>query len=243
MRLTMTSLAVALLVLPACKKTKSEPPPPVVADHGASDRGASMTAAGSGSGSSMAVETGSAAAGSDVTTVGSGQLTDMSGSNVDPTAMSHRAGNCPSTVPNSTTKVELRGKSVIVTVTSDDASAITAIKTRADELLRDKAVAKLAGDAPTPAHDQKGTHGGGIGICPVYVPEGATAKSSVIANGVAVAITPKSGADELEKDIEGRIVRATEWLKANGGGGGGTGGGGGKGTGGGKGGGGKNKGG
>jgi hypothetical protein len=92
-----------------------------------------------------------------------------------------------------------------------------------------------AGDEPTPGHDQKGTHGGGIGICPVYVPEGATAKGSPLANGVAIKITPKGNADELEKDIEGRIARSTEWMKTNNGSGGGkgTGGGGGKGTGGG----------
>jgi hypothetical protein len=170
MRVVMTFLVVAVFVLPACKKTKTEQAPTTGSDTGSATMAAgSGSALGSGSdatGSGVAAATGS---GSDtVITAGSGQLTEA-GSNVDPTAMSHRASHCPSTVPGSTTKSELKGRSVFVTVTGHDKDAIAAIKARADELLKDKAVAKLAGDEPTPGHDQKGTHGGGVGICPVCV--------------------------------------------------------------------------
>jgi hypothetical protein len=47
------------------------------------------------------------------------------------------------------------------------------------------------------------------------VPEGATAKRTTIANGVSIKITPKSGAEGLEKDVEARIARAADWLKSN----------------------------
>ncbi len=228
MRAVKTFLVVTCLVLPGCKKDKPEAPPPVTTTGSA----ASM-----GSGAAVTTDTGSAGSGSAavVETAGSGQLQDV-GSAVDPTAMSHHAQHCPSMVRGAMTMSRLDGKSVVVTITSDDQKVASKIQTRADELLKDKAVAKLAGDQPTAAHAQNGTHGGGIGICPVHVPEGATAKSTTRANGVAITITPKTGAAELEKDIEQRIARATDWMKTNtdddgdgGGGGKGNGGGGGKG--------------
>ena len=118
-------------------------------------------------------------------------------------------------VRGAVTTAKLDGKSVVVTITSDDQKAASKIQMRADKLLADKATAKLAGDLPTPVHAQNGTHGGGIGICPVHVPEGATAKRTTIANGVSIKITPKSGAEGLEKDVEARIARAADWLKSN----------------------------
>jgi hypothetical protein len=176
---------------------------------------------GSGSAITVAIGSGSADVGSGsgsgsaaVETAGSGELQDV-GSAVDPTAMSHHAQHCPSMVRGAVTTAKLDGKSVIVTITSDDPKTATKIQTRAETLLADKATAKLAGDLPTPAHAQNGTHGGGIGICPVHVPDGATAKRTTIANGVAIKITPKSGVETLEKDVEARIGRAADWLKAN----------------------------
>jgi hypothetical protein len=64
-------------------------------------------------------------------------------------------------------------------------------------------------------HDQKGTHGGGSGICPVYVPEGATAKVTKDAKGVTVTITPKDKPEDLKKEVDARITKAAEYLKAN----------------------------
>ena len=100
---------------------------------------------------------------------------------------------------------------MIVTITSGDKDAIAAIQKRTDELLKEKAATKGATSA---AHDQKGTHGGGMGICPVYVPEGATAKAKHDKKGVTVTITPKDPAD-LKKDVDDRIGRAAEWVKTN----------------------------
>src|SRR5580698_8629135 len=212
MRAVKTFLVVTCLVLPACKKDKPQEPPPVTTTGSAATDLGSSTA--------VAVDTGSGSGSAIVETAGSGQLQDV-GSAVDPTAMSHHAQHCPSMVRGAITSAKLEGKSVVVTVTSSDQAIATKIQTRADELLKDKAVAKLAGDQPTAGHAQNGTHGGGIGICPVHVPEGATAKSTTIANGIAVKITPRSGAAELAKDIEQRIARASDWMKTNGDGGGG----------------------
>lgn len=234
MRAVKSLLVLTCLVLPGCKKDKADAPPPVTT-------GSAASTAGSGSSAAVATDTGSAVGSGSavvVETAGSGQLQDV-GSAVDPTAMSHHAQRCPSMVHGATTTAKLEGKSVVVTVTSNDQAVATKIQTRADELLKDKAVAKLAGDQPTAGHAQNGTHGGGIGLCPVHVPDGATARSTTRANGVAITITPKSGAAELAKDIEQRIARATDWMKTNGGdddgdgggNGGGGGGGGGKGTG------------
>ncbi|HEY3805130.1 MAG TPA: hypothetical protein VGL61_21110 [Kofleriaceae bacterium] len=180
----------------------------------------SASAVAMGSAGSSSAETGSAAAmpgsagSAESETAGSGQLQDV-GSAGDPTAMTHHAQHCPSMVRGASTTAKLDGKSVVVTITSDDQVVATKIQARTEQLLKDKAVAKLAGDQPTFGHAQNGTHGGGIGICPVHVPEGANAKSATLANGVAITITPKSGAEALEKDIEARIARAVEWRKNN----------------------------
>ncbi|HEY1818220.1 MAG TPA: hypothetical protein VGG74_38015 [Kofleriaceae bacterium] len=172
-------------------------------------------------GSAGSAEPGSAAAtmpgsagSAETETAGSGQLQDV-GSAADPTAMTHHAQHCPSMVRGASTTSKLDGKSVVVTITSDDQVVASKIQARTEKLLKDKAVAKLAGDAPTFGHAQNGTHGGGIGICPVHVPEGANAKSTTLANGVEIKITPKSGVEALAKDIEARIARAAEWRKNN----------------------------
>lgn len=207
MRAVKSFVVVTMLVLLGCKKDKAPtPPPPVTGSAEGSGSAVAIGSAdlGSGSGSAAAV----------VETAGSGELQDV-GSAVDPTAMSHHAQHCPSMVRGAVTTAKLDGKSVVVTITADDQKAASKIQTRAEKLLADKATAKLAGDLPTPAHAQNGTHGGGIGICPVHVPEGATAKRTTIANGVSVKITPKSGVEALEKDVEARIARAADWLKAN----------------------------
>src|SRR6185503_10409206 len=124
--------------------------------------------------------------------------------------MAHRAGMCPSTVFGATTRSAVKGKAVVVTIESTDKDAIAAIRKRTDELLAEKH------DRPTGVgHDMKGTHGGSQGLCPVYVPDGAKATAKREAKGVVVTITPSDKPDELAKEIDGRIARAAEWMKAN----------------------------
>jgi hypothetical protein len=110
------------------------------------------------------------------------------------------------------TKAEVKGKNLVLTITSKDKDALAAIQKRTEELLADK-----TGGAGSPAsgHDQKGTHGGSTGMCPVHVPEGATTSMKKQKDGVKVTITPKDNVDELKTDIDGRIAKVEEWVKAN----------------------------
>ena len=207
MRIAMALLACSL-ALGGCKKKKTEG-----ADMGSGS--AAMVASGAGSadmGSAMA-GSGSAVAmaGSDM---GSGSAAmagsaDMAGSG--DTAMSHHAGNCPSTVFGSTTTAAVKGKDIVVTITAKDKDAVTAIQKRTDELLKMRSEKK----EPGTTHDQKGTHGQVAGLCPVHVPDGATAKGKHEKDGVAVTITPKDNVDALKTEIDGRIQKAADWLKTN----------------------------
>jgi hypothetical protein len=201
MRIAMGLFALALSVS-ACKKKETK-----TGDMTGSGSGSAAVNMGSddmaGSGSGSAAMAGS----------GSGAGSDMAGSGSDAAAatMTKKAGNCPSTVLGSTTKAEAKGKTVVVTVTSDDKDAIASIQRRAEELLAEKKDNQPAGAG----HDSKGTHGGASGICPVYVPEGATATSKKEAKGVAITITPKDKVEDLKKSIDDRITKAAEWVKAN----------------------------
>lgn len=200
MRIAMTLLALCLSVS-ACKKKEN-------AAGTAEGSGSAMAGSGSamaGSGSDMGSGSAMAGSGSDM---GSGSA--MAGSG-DATTMANKAGMCPSTVFGSTTTSELKGKDVVVTVTATDKDAIASIQRRAEELLAEKKDGGPGGGG----HDSKGTHGGASGMCPVFVPEGATAAVKKDAKGVVVTITAKDKPDELAKTIAERVTKAAEWTKAN----------------------------
>jgi hypothetical protein len=200
MRIAMTLLALCLSVS-ACKKKENA---------AGSTEGSAMAGSGSamaGSGSDMGSGSAMAGSGSDM---GSGSAMAGSGSG-DATTMANKAGMCPSTVFGSTTKSELKGKDVVVTVTATDKDSVASIQRRAEDLV----AGKKDGGPGGGGHDSKGTHGGTSGICPVFVPEGATAAVKKDANGVVVTITAKDKPDELAKTIEERITKAAEWTKAN----------------------------
>ena len=213
MRIGIALLALALATT-GCKKKENKPAD--MAGSGSAMAG-SGSAAMAGSGSDMgSAGSGSAMAGSDM---GSGSAAmagsgSAAGSAADATSMAHHAGNCPSTVFGSTTKAELKGKDVVVTISATDKDAIKSIQMRTDELLKDKSK-KAAGSADMSTHDQKGTHGGSIGICPIHIPEGATAKAKHDKGGVTVTITPKDKPDDLKKEIDARIPKAEQWVKDN----------------------------
>jgi hypothetical protein len=214
MRIAMMLLAGALAVAGCKKKTET-----TTTEGSGSAAMGSGPAMGSGSGGGM-MGSGSAAMGSNNpgtpmagSNAGSGSAMAGSGSamGADATAMAHHAGNCPSTVLGSTTKADVKGKDVVVMITSGDKDAVTAIQKRTDELLAGHKDHKT----PSAEHTQKGEHGGSMGLCPIYVPEGATAKSKHEKNGVAVTITPKDKPDALKTDIDGRIQKAADWVKSN----------------------------
>ena len=205
MRIAMALLALALATT-GCKKKEATPT--------GESTGSGSAMVETGSGSDMA-GSGSAMAGSDM--AGSAGSGDMAGSGAGSgDMMSKHAGNCPSTVLGAVTKVDVKGKDVVVTITSDDKDAVTAIQMRADAIVKEKADNAAAGATPAgAAHDQKGSHGGGVGICPVHLPEGATAKVKHEKNGASVTITPKTDAAALKTEIDGRIAKATDWVKTN----------------------------
>jgi hypothetical protein len=125
--------------------------------------------------------------------------------------MTKRGGNCPSTVFGSTTTAELKDGKILVTITSADKDAVAAIQRRSAELVKEKTDGGAAGDG----HDQKGTHGGGMGLCPVHVTGGAAAEVKNEKEGVVVTITPKEKPELLKTEIDARITKAAEWVKAN----------------------------
>ncbi|MBX3159616.1 MAG: hypothetical protein KF773_26840 [Deltaproteobacteria bacterium] len=164
--------------------------------------------AGSGSGSAAANAGSGSGSGDDAAGSGSQQATAPA---VDGKLEgSHNAGNCPSMVLNSTTTAELKGNDIVVKVTSKDKDAIVAIQKRAEALIKEKGDGATGG-----AHDQKGSHGGQRGLCPVFLGEGGKATSKNDADGVAITITPKDKPDELKKQIDERITKAADWVKAN----------------------------
>jgi hypothetical protein len=203
MRIAMALLAVSLVFgSAACKKKEK-----ASTDNTAMGSGSGTTMTGSDTGSAAMAgsgsDTGSAAmAGSDSGSgAGSGSADQMK----------MRGGNCPSTVAGSTTKAELKDGKILLTITSDDKDAIAAIQKRTTELLKEKSDGGAAGTG----HDQKGTHGGGMGLCPVHIDEGGTATSKTDPKGVVITITPKGNADVLKGEIDSRITKAADYVKAN----------------------------
>ena len=208
MRTVMTFLAVALAVgSAACKKKDKDQP--------ATGSGSAMMGSSAGSGS----DTGSAAmgSGSAAMAAGSGSGSAAMGSGADQGSaapaepeMLKKAGNCPSTVLGAVSKAEVKGKDVVLTITSPDKDAVMAIQKRTELLLKEKQEGGTGA-----AHDQKGTQGGARGICPVFYGEGGTAKSKKDAKGVTIVITPKEKPEELKTAIDERIAKSAAWVDKN----------------------------
>lgn len=195
MRLAMSLFTVlALASTTACKKKPKEQPAPAATPDAATMAGSDNMGS-AGSGSDMM---GSAGSGSDA---GSGSGGEQ--------AMSNQAGNCPSTVFGATTTAEVKGKDVVLTISATDKDAIAAIQTRTAALLKEKADGSKGS-----AHDQKGTVGGGKGICPVHFGDGGKGTSKKDAKGVVITITTADAA-ALKTTIDERITKAADWVKAN----------------------------
>ena len=201
MRIAMALLAMSLTIGSACSKKKG-------GDQTGSAAGSDTTMTGSGS-----------AAGSDTTMAGSGSAAGSgaavgsgsdSGSGTD-TRMTHKGGKCPAMIVGVTAKSELKDGKILLSITSDDKDAVLAIQTRTKALLEEK----TDGGAPGTGHDQKGTHGGSMGICPVHLGEGGTATAQNEDKGVTITITPKDKADLLKGEIDARITKSAEWVKEN----------------------------
>jgi hypothetical protein len=193
MRIAMSLFTVlALISTTGCKKKPKDQPVTTTPDAAAM-AGSDMGSAGSGSDTAMGSgsDSGSGSA-------GSGEQT-----------MTKMAGNCPSTVFGATTKAEVKGKDVVLTITAADKDAIGAIQSRTVALLKEKAD---GGKGMT--HDQKGSVGGGKGICPVHFGDGGKGTSKKDAKGVVITITTADAA-ALKTTIDERITKTTDWMKTN----------------------------
>lgn len=206
MRIAMTLLAVALAVgSTACKKKDKAQP---ATGSGSAMAGSGSAAVASGSAAvGSAADTGSAAAAGSAA-AGSGSDT-VAATPTEP-EMQKKAGNCPSTVFGAITKAEVKGKDVVLTITSEDKDAVMAIQKRTELLLKEK-----QDGATGAAHDQKGTQGGGKGLCPVFWGEGGTAKSKKDAKGVTITLTPKEKPEDLKAMVDDRITKAAAWVDKN----------------------------
>ncbi len=200
MRIAMTLLTVAL-ALSGCGKKKDS-------DGTGSGSAGSSQAMGSDQGSGRATGSGSAVVASGS---GSGSGSATAPGTGDGQTFSHKGGNCPSSVFGSTTKAEIKDGKILLVVTSEDKDAIAAIQKRAELLLKEKTDGGPSGST----HDQKGTHGGGIGRCPVFLGEGGTATTKNEAKGVTITITPKDKAETVKAEIDTRITKMAEWVKDN----------------------------
>ena len=215
MRTLLTSLlGLSLAIAPtACGGTKT--------DNGTGSAGSAVVATGSGSAAApvvvdAAIATAPTGAGSGAGSGSSDASAVAAGSGVTDQPMSHKAGMCPSTVLGSTTKADLKDGKILVAITGSDKESIAAVQKRAEQLLKEKAD-NLAAGTTSSGHDQKGTHGGGLGLCPVYVPEGASAVAANTATGVVVTITPSKTDKpaEFKATVDARIARAADWVKTN----------------------------
>lgn len=216
MRTTVTIILAAALGIgsTACKKDKEKTPPPptTTPTAGSAGSGADMAAGSAGSAAAGSAMAGSAAAGSGADmAAGSAGSAGAAATPTEP-EMQKKAGNCPSTVFGAVTKVDVKGKDVVLTITSEDKDAIASIQRRTESLLKEKGDGGAGAGA---GHDQKGTHGGGLGICPVFYGEGGTAKSKKDAKGVTITITPKIKPEELKATIDERITKAAKWTSEN----------------------------
>ena len=54
-----------------------------------------------------------------------------------------------------------------------------------------------------------------MGMCPVFLGEGGTGAAANIDKGATITITPKDKPDALKAEIDARVTKVTEWVKAN----------------------------
>jgi hypothetical protein len=129
----------------------------------------------------------------------------------DADKMSKRGGNCPSMVAGATTVASADASAVTLTVSASDADAISSIQRRSTELLAEKQDPAAGG-----THDQKGTYGGSLGLCPV-VTKGATVAMTKTEKGVAMTLTPIAGTtvQQLKTLVDERIKLSVDYVAAN----------------------------
>ncbi len=219
MRTRTLTIVLVSAALAACggKKKDDAPKAGTGSSAGTAVGTAAGTAAGTGAGTAAGTGAGTAA--------GTGSAAPTAAD----TAMANKAGNCPSSVTGAKSELiedKTLPNAVVLSITASDAAAVDTIRTRTAHLVGVQA----APDAQV-KHSGEGT-GGGAGMCPVITSKDVTIASSEIPGGVKVVLTPAGAAtaQDLAREVVGRIDQINAFRPAPAadgtpGGGGGAGGG------------------
>ena len=115
----------------------------------------------------------------------------------------HQGGNCPSSLPRTTTRIAMTPRGVDVTVTSTDRSVVRGIVALAERHVRDRTA-----EVSRP-HDQKHGGPGSIGYCPVIASELTSVTVTPLPDGVTVHVDARapSRVGELQDMVKQRAAR------------------------------------
>lgn len=152
-------------------------------------------------------------AGSEV--AGSGSTAVRSGSDEDTAEKIDRAGhnmtglrphqgaNCPSSLPGTTTRIEMTPRGVDVTVTAKDAAVVRAIVALAERHARGRTA-----DVAKP-HDQRHGASGKVGYCPVVVTELTAVTMTPVRDGATIHVDARAPerVAEVQELVKQRAVR------------------------------------
>lgn len=191
----MTKLGLVLIAaLAACK---AKQPPPAAGDGTGSPVAGSQVARSQGAGSQGAGSQAAPAA-----EQGAGH--NMTG------LRPHQAENCPSSLPNATTRLANTPRGVDVTMTSSDAPTARRIVELAQLHVRGRTA-----EASHP-HDQKHGGPGWIGYCPVVVTDETQVSITPLPDGATVHVEARSPSrvTELQQLVKARAVRLPGYLSS-----------------------------
>lgn len=116
--------------------------------------------------------------------------------------MKNEAKNCPSSLPDTNTVISVEDGKLIVAIEGKDGGAINLVKQKAGA---HKHIPP--NKAEKVEHSAKGTGGGGLGLCPMLMPD-TTAEVEETERGVKVTLTPTDPAklDELKASADKRLA-------------------------------------
>jgi hypothetical protein len=122
----------------------------------------------------------------------------------------HQAANCPSSLPNATTRLANTLRGVDVTVTSTDPATAHRIVELAQLHVRDRTA-----EAPRP-HDRHHGGPGWIGYCPVMVTDQTEVSMTPRPDGATLHVEARSPSrvTELQMLIKARAVRLPGYLSS-----------------------------
>jgi hypothetical protein len=122
----------------------------------------------------------------------------------------HQAANCPSSLPGTTTRLEMTPRGVDVTVTAKDPAVARRLVALAQLHVRGRTA-----EVPR-LHDQKHGGPGTIGYCPILVTDQTPVTATPVHDGVTVHVEARSPSRvaELQELIKDRAVRLPGYLSS-----------------------------